>query len=117
MDGTQRLFYTPHLISQDGNPVNAHESLTSLLYNFVINIVAVTVHFLVIAISNKLFLSQPMVFTLCTPSSPLQLFPEGRGGGSERAVPGFCGNMKLQKIIPKPQHTHMKKHGCCKAPF
>lgn len=54
------------------------------LHNFVINIIAVIVRFHVISVSNKLFFSQPTIFTLCGSNSPLHpaIGEREEGGGT-----------------------------------
>lgn len=77
--------------------------------SFVINIVSVTVYFLILFFfSSKLFLSQPALFAFCVPSYPLQPPAEGR---SRSAARGFwslgAGDTKLQSTTPKPCHVVM----------
>lgn len=83
-------------------------SILSLLYTFVIHIVAITVCFLYNFFSSKLFLSQPLMFAFCVPSNPIQ--PPAR---EEKQVSsmwfwslGAVGT-KLQSMIPKPHHVVM----------
>lgn len=75
-----------------------------------------------IAVSNKFFLPQPMIFNFCA-SFLLSILPQregewGRARGSEQAVHGlqcFGGNIKLGNTIPKLQkkdwHAPKKRKG------
>lgn len=65
-----------------------------------------------IAASNKLSLSQPVIFTiLCLWFST----PATEVGGEEleawRCLRCFSGNMKLRNTIPKPWHSTLRSHG------
>lgn len=59
----------------------------SLLYTFVINILAVNATFFLnsLLFSSKLFLPLPMIFTFCASNSPLQPMAGGRGKGEREA--------------------------------
>lgn len=70
----------------------------------VTSIVAVTVFYL-IAVSIKLFLSQPMIFTFCASNSPLQHSTGKDGGGLE----SLTGSTRLGSTIPKQLGVSRKK--------
>lgn len=80
------------------------ELFTSLVCS-VINIAAITAHFLTsFAVSSKLFLSQPLIFVFCASSSPFH--PNAGRGGGRREVSKQCvvWNSKRGSTIPKLWH-------------
>lgn len=86
--------------------------ICSLLYNFVINIVALLLSILLlfifsylIAVSSQLFLSLPVIFLPFVPSVLLSIPPQGGKEVGVVAAHSCSGNTKLGNTRPKLQQV------------